>query len=206
VTPADTTLPGDDPAGPNRYFDPHLGREAAKILPGEYFVSSRDLVLVTVLGSCVAACLRDPRTGIGGMNHFMLPEGHGGDLLGAPARYGVHAMELLLNELMKRGARRDALEAKVFGGGNVLAQLATANVGERNAAFVLRYLSQERIRVAAQDLGDVHARKIYYSPRDGRVRVKRLRSLHNDTLLRRETDYRNRLAHAPVTGDVELFG
>lgn len=192
--------------GPNQYYDPHLRREATKILPGEYFVSTRDLVLVTVLGSCVAACIRDPRTRVGGMNHFMLPDGDGHDITGAPARYGIHAMELLLNELMKRGAKRERLEAKVFGGGNVMAQLASSNVGERNAEFVLHYLHEERIPVAAQDLGDVCPRKVYYFPDNGVVRVKRLRSLHNDTLLKRESDYRDRLSHTPIAGDVELFG
>ena len=109
---------------PNRYFDPHFKVDTAKILPGEYYATNKDMALVTVLGSCVSACLRDRESGIGGMNHFMLPDegklvgSHGN--ISAGGRYGVHAMELLINQILKLGGRRDRLEAKVFGGGNVL--------------------------------------------------------------------------------------
>jgi chemotaxis protein CheD len=140
------------------------------------------------------------------MNHFMLPEGRDGDgVLSASARYGTYAMELLINQLLKMGARRSALEAKVFGGGNVLPGLTLSNVGERNAAFVLEYLSTERIAVAARDLGGLHPRKIHQFVHTGRVRVKQLARTNNDTVVARERDYR-RLIEAPVTGDVELFG
>src|SRR5262245_33040341 len=118
------------------YWDPHLAMRAAKLLPGEYYATGDDMVLVTVLGSCVAACLRDPGARVGGMNHFMLPE-NGDDARGvvAPsARYGTHAMEMLINYLVKLGARRDSLEAKVFGAGNVIPTMTATRVGERNAA------------------------------------------------------------------------
>ncbi len=187
-----------------RYFDSHFSREAVKILPGEFFVTTRDMLLVTVLGSCVAACIRDPERGIGGMNHFMLPDG-GGGATSRSARYGGYAMELLVNELIKSGARRSALEAKVFGGGRVMASLSSANVGERNSEFVLDYLRQEGIPVLAQDLQDMHARKIYFFPRAGRVLVKRLARMNNDTLARREREYRERLARDDASGDIELF-
>jgi chemotaxis protein CheD len=149
---------------PNRYFDPHFQVETAKILPGEYYATNKDMALVTVLGSCVSACLRDRETGIGGMNHFMLPDE--GKLVGqhgnvsAGGRYGVHAMELLINQILKLGGRRDRLEAKVFGGGNVLQGFMLSNVGEQNANFIVEYLSVERIPIMARDLLDVWPRKI----------------------------------------------
>ena len=187
------------------YFDRDWSRQAVKILPGEYYVSADDTVLVTVLGSCVSACVRDARLNIGGMNHFMLPEGGGDSRTGESARYGAYAMEVLVNDLLKRGARREALEAKVFGGGNVIAGITKANVGERNCAFVLRFLRDESIRVAAHDLLGVHPRKVAYFPRSGRALVRKLTVLPNDTIMRRERDYCARLGSHGVEGDVELF-
>lgn len=189
---------------PNVYYDPTFNTEAAKILPGEYYATGRDMLLVTVLGSCVAACLRDTRTGIGGMNHFMLPEGDGAS--GASARYGTYAMEVLINDLLKLGASRDRLEAKVFGGGAVMAKLTSLDVGKRNASFVLGFLGIEGIPVTARDLMLDCARKVYFFPKSGRVLVKKLRSLHNDTLIARERDYGARISGRNVTGEVELFG
>lgn len=192
---------------PNVYWDRQHNMQAAKILPGEYFITGRELVLVTVLGSCVAACIRDPGARIGGMNHFMLPEaGRDSDsLLGAPARYGTYAMEMLINEVVKMGARRSALEAKVFGGGNVMRNLTMSNVGTRNAEFVLKFLATERIPVLAQDLAQDYARKVYYYPQTGRVRLKMIRDMHNQTILQREREYGRRIEVQPVGGDVELF-
>jgi chemotaxis protein CheD len=191
----------------NLYFDRYHRCEAAKILPGEYYVTNRTMLLVTVLGSCVSACIRDPGKGIGGLNHFMLPHtGQEGDSpLSASARYGSHAMELLINQLLKLGARRGQLEAKVFGGGNVLPGLTVTDVGARNAAFVLDYLAAEGIRVAARDLVDIYPRKIYFFAHTGRVLVKRLKTLHNRTILEREHEYTRRLKRVQVAGDVELF-
>lgn len=189
----------------NRYFDRQFERRAAKILPGEYFVSRQDMLLVTVLGSCVAACIRDTETGIGGMNHFMLPEEGGGGVVSTSARYGTYAMEVLINHLLKMGARRGRLEAKVFGGGAVLASLSGSQVGARNAEFVLNFLKTEKVPVVAKDLLDSYPRKVYYFPLSGKVLVKKLHRVHNDTLFTRETEYRDRLAHAKVAGDIELF-
>jgi len=193
---------------PNTYFDRTLDIDAAKILPGEYYATGREMVLVTVLGSCVAACIRDRVTGIGGMNHFMLPDSGSdqGNPLSASARYGTYAMEMLLNQLMKLGAKRANLEAKVFGGGNVLRGFKVANVGERNSRFALDYLNTEKISVVAQDLLDIYPRKVYFFPQTGRVLVKKLRSVHNDTIVERESEYSARLRSAAVEGDVELFG
>lgn len=192
---------------PNHYFDRNFSIEAAKILPGEYYVTARDMLLVTVLGSCVAACIRDPKTGIGGMNHFMLPEGGGDqhDLLSSSARYGSYAMEVLVNQLVKLGASRSRLEAKVFGGAAVLRGFTTVQVGEKNSEFVRDYLRTERIRVVAEDLQGLYPRKVYYFPASGRVMVRKLKSVHNNTILDRERDYGQRLKSTPIAGDVELF-
>ena len=194
---------------PHLYYDRQLGIEAAKILPGGYCVTDRNMVLATVLGSCVSACIRDPKMGIGGMNHFMLPESASTDTasdpLAASARYGVHAMELLLNELSKAGAHRSALEAKVFGGGAVVAGMTSSDVGHRNATVVLDFLRIEGIAVAAQDLEDIYPRKLHYFPRSGRVMVKKLRDSHNDTIGAREREYRARLSVKAPANDVELF-
>lgn len=192
---------------PNLYFDRHFDSQAAKILPGEYYVTTRDMLIVTVLGSCVSACIRDRATGIGGMNHFMLPESDNdpNNPLSTSTRYGSYAMEMLINHLMKLGGRRQNLEAKVFGGGNVIKGFTSANVGARNSDFVLQYLDTENIPVVAQDLLDIYPRKVYFFPKTGRVLVKKLRSMHNDTVYERERDYKSRIGHATVAGDVELF-
>ena len=190
----------------NRYFDRTFDCDAVKVLPGEYFVTTADILLVTVLGSCVTACIRDRDKGLGGMNHFMLPDASEGGMLSSSARYGVYAMEVLLNHLLKLGARRSSLEAKVFGGGKVLASLSQAQVGEKNAQFVLDYLNTERIPVVAQDLLDVYPRKVYFFPASGRVMMKKLVRVKNDTLIEREREYQARLRRDNVQGDVELFG
>lgn len=190
----------------NAYFDRHFSMSAVKILPGEYFVTLESKLLVTVLGSCVAACIRDADLGIGGMNHFMLPdEGAGREVVSSSARYGTYAMEVLINHLLKLGARRNRLEAKVFGGGAVMASLTSANVGERNAAFVMQYLQTEKIPVVAKDLLDSYPRKIYFFAENGRVLVKKLHRVHNDTLFQRENDYKRRLDKVDMAGDIELF-
>jgi chemotaxis protein CheD len=191
----------------NVYYDRTFDRDAAKILPGEYYFTAKDMLIVTVLGSCVAACIRDRITGVGGMNHFMLPDG-GGDAdspVSASMRYGTYAMEILINDLLKAGARRENLEAKVFGGGNVLRGFIAINVGERNALFVRDYLKAENIRITAEDLNDVHPRKVYFFPRTGKVLVKKLKQMNNNTLVNREQDYASRLQTNKVGGDVELF-
>ncbi|MDX8379102.1 MAG: chemoreceptor glutamine deamidase CheD [Gallionella sp.] len=192
---------------PNLYFDREHDSDAAKILPGEYYATARDMLLVTVLGSCVCACIRDKKNGVGGMNHFMLPDSakDQSNPLGESARYGTYAMEILINQLLKMGARRQNLEAKVFGGGAVLRGFTVANVGQRNAEFVLNFLKIEKIHLAAQDLLDIYPRKVYYFPKTGRVRVKKLRIVHNDTIINRETEYSSRLHYSDLGGDVELF-
>ena len=141
------------------YYDRTFDCDAAKISPGEYYFTDKDMVIVTVLGSCVSACIRDKMTGVGGMNHFMLPDGGKADKdnpISESMRYGTYAMEVLINQLLKNGARRENLEAKIFGGGNVLRSFTTMNVGDRNADFVRNYLKEERIKVTGEDLNDIY--------------------------------------------------
>lgn len=197
--------PYDEHLATNLYYDRHFETHAAKILPGEYYVTRDDLLLVTVLGSCVAACIRDPDLRIGGINHFMLPDDGGRTDSSGSARYGMYAMEVLINSLLKLGARRSRLEAKVFGGGAVLDSLSSSNVGLRNAEFVLHYLKTEKIPVVAKDLLDAYPRKVYFFSKTGKVLVKKLHRVHNNTLFNRENEYKARLTSTRVEGDIELF-
>lgn len=205
----DRTAPRPRPSGaPGEartfYFDRDFGRHAVKVLPGEFFVADNDVVLSTVLGSCVAACIWDRSAGIGGMNHFMLPDDGGTfDPAGVAGRYGGFAMERLINELLKRGARKAFFEAKVFGGGHVMSNF-TVRVGQRNADFVLSFLRTEGIEVAAQDLLDVHARRVAFFAATGRVLCKRL-ARPDPSVQAAEQRYTARLASGQVGGDVELF-
>lgn len=194
------------PQAPVSYFDRNFRLDAVKILPGEYYVTARDMLIVTVLGSCVSVCLRDRANGVGGMNHFMLPgSGAESDSLSRSSRYGVCAMELLISQVLRAGGRRDRLEAKIFGGGSVLAGFDIIDVGRRNTEFALEYLRRECIPVVAQDLLGTYPRKIYYFPGSGRVLMKKLLSRHNDTILKRELAYGRRLADQMRDGSIEWF-
>jgi chemotaxis protein CheD len=193
-----------------RYWDPQNDTFAAKLLPGEYYVTRSAEMICTVLGSCVSACVRDRVLGIGGMNHFMLPldrskgESAWSDAASAATRYGNVAMEHLINDLLKLGARRQNLEFKLVGGGKVLA--AMTDVGAANISFVRNYVRTEGFLVTAEDLGDVYPRKVHYYPDSGKVRVRKLLSTRNDTIFERERQYLRVLdTAAPKSGEVELF-
>ncbi len=191
----------------NRYWDRERELIAAKILPGEYYVTHQNELITTVLGSCVSACIRDKESGIGGMNHFMLPQtnsGKGADtIVGIATRYGNYAMEHLINTILSNGGKRKNLEVKVFGGGKIIPALT--DVGMKNINFVLAYLDQEGLKLLSQDLGDIYPRKVVYFPRTGKVSMKKIQDLHNDTIIQRERQYITSLKGAPVVGDVELF-
>ncbi len=185
------------------FFDAHFRNDAVKVLPGEYFVHDEDILIMTTLGSCIAACLWDRERRIGGMNHFMLPEGDGGADSG---RYGSFAMELLINELIKRGCNRATMEAKVFGGGAVISGMNSINVGERNTAFVLDYLRTERISVVSKDVMDIYPRKVCFLPQSGKAMVKKLASANTEALLAQERASAARPAPANSSaGSVDLF-
>jgi chemotaxis protein CheD len=172
-----------------------------KVLPGEFFVHHEDLLITTTLGSCIAACIWDRERRVGGMNHFMLPEGAGDS-----GRYGSFAMELLIGELVKRGATRSSMEAKVFGAGAVIESMNTITVGERNTAFVLDYLHTERITVVSKDVLDIYPRKVCYLPASGKAMVKRLAPAHVDALIAQDRLAQQKAA-APAAGagTVDLF-
>ncbi|MDH5471411.1 MAG: chemoreceptor glutamine deamidase CheD [Gammaproteobacteria bacterium] len=189
-----------------RYWDKTQDCYAAKILPGEYYVTMNDECVTTVLGSCVSACIRDTKLGIGGMNHFMLPVNRGSidvTSISDAARYGNFAMEHLINDIMHNGGQRKNMEFKLFGGGKVMA--IGMDVGQKNIDFVLEYMSTEGFYIAAQDLGDIYPRKVNYFPKTGKVKMKKLKRLHNDTIVKREVQYLDQLKVEPVAGEIELF-
>ena len=185
------------------YYDAHFHNDAVKVLPGEFFVYNEDLLIMTTLGSCIAACLWDREKRVGGMNHFLLPDSAGGADSG---RYGSFAMELLIGEMVKRGATRATMEAKVFGGGAVISGMNTINVGERNTAFVLDYLRTERISVVSKDVLDIYPRKVCFLPASGKAMVKRLASANTDALVALERAAAGRQTpQASNSGTVDLF-
>lgn len=194
----------------NRYIDRDHGLIAAKILPGEYYVTRENELITTVLGSCVAACIRDKESGLGGMNHFMLPitsveklkQGNEA-VVGNATRYGNFAMEHLINTILSNGGKRKNLEVKLFGGGRIIPTLT--DVGIKNIDFVLEYVDTEGLALLSQDLGDIYPRKIIYFPKTGKVAMKKIQHLHNDVIIQRERQYFNDIKNAPVEGDVELF-
>lgn len=205
---APTVIPGFEHI--NRYWDKTHDSFAAKILPGEYYVTTHNEMVTTVLGSCVSACVRDRRMGVGGMNHFMLPlsEGKGGwqgaaDPVSSATRYGNYAMEHMINDILTHGGRKANLEAKIFGGGRIMQNLS--DVGMRNIEFVRDYLSVEGIPLVSEDVGDIYPRKVVFFPSSGKALVKRIKHLHNDTVVRRESVYADEIAHQPIQSDVELF-
>ena len=192
------------------FYDAHFQNDAVKVLPGEFFVADEDLLVMTTLGSCIAACLWDREKRVGGMNHFLLPDmgqsSAGADSGRDSGRYGSFAMDLLIGELVKRGATRSTLEAKVFGGGAVISGMNTINVGERNTAFVLDYLRTERITVVSKDVMDIYPRKVCFLPASGKAMVKRLASANTEALAALERAAANKAA--PVAsggGSVDLF-
>jgi len=184
------------------FYDAHFKNNAVKVLPGEFFVHADDILVLTTLGSCIAACLWDRERRVGGLNHFMLPDAGGAADSG---RYGAYAMEVLINELIKLGASRTTMEAKVFGGGAVIGGMNSLNVGERNTRFVLDYLKTERIDVVSKDVLDVYPRKVCFLPASGKAMVKRLATTNSDTLAAQELAAQKAQASGSSGGSVDLF-
>ena len=184
------------------YLDHHFQHNAVKVLPGEYFVADESMVIMTVLGSCIAACLWDSRARVGGMNHFMLPDG---DLADASGRYGSYAMELLINEMLKMGARRETMQAKIFGDAQVMHNFTTMNVGERNTNFVLNYLHTERIPIVSEDVLDIYPRKVVFFPVTGKAMVKRLAHAHPEALAQEARGNVATVVKSTAGGSVDLF-
>ena len=186
-------------SGKKSYFDASIGGQIHRVLPGEHvIVREPDEYLATVLGSCIAACIRDPLTGVGGMNHFMLPER-------APAvgvssrelmRYGNHAMAVLIDDLVKAGGRRERLEIKIIGGANVIA--SSCKVGDENAAFIRRFLGEQGLKLEAEDVGGTYPRRIIYHPYTGKVNRLFLRRATDARLLADERSYKQSMAQLAV--------
>ncbi|TAD90209.1 MAG: chemoreceptor glutamine deamidase CheD [Alphaproteobacteria bacterium] len=190
----------------HRYWNAELGAHIVKVLPGEHYVTrNTDEVISTVLGSCVAACMRDPVAGVGGINHFMLP-GEAGDAWGSAnrsLRYGHVAMERLINDLLSAGARRERLETKLFGGANMARM--RMQIGDANVQFAHAFLSAEGLPVLAEDVGGHAARRILYFPATGRVMMQALRREPDLRIFNSERFYRAALAQRDTDGSVELF-
>jgi chemotaxis protein CheD len=197
--------------GVSRFWDPMNERWSAKLGPGDCYVTRDDEVITTVLGSCVAACIRDSVADVGGMNHFMLPESSGSSedrwldpKTGPATRYGSYAMESLINSLLKLGARRERLEVKLFGAGRMLR--SGLDVGQRNIDFIRQYLHAEGLQSVAEDLGDVYPRRVAYFPATGKARVLRLPPVEATAIADRERQYLSDIGtRAAGGGDVELF-
>ncbi len=190
-----------------RYYDPVLKVNVVQVFQGDFFVSTREgEMLATVLGSCVAACIRDPVAAVGGMNHFLLPD-KGGDTnpdlpFSASLRYGSYSMEQLINGILAAGGRRERLEVKIFGGANVLAGLR--GIGHQNADFIERYLKAEGFKVTAADLRGNLPRKVQYFPSSGVARVKQIEDASAKTVFQRETA-KKITAVQTQAGSIELF-
>lgn len=194
------------PDAKNKYFDPYQKVWTTKILPGEYHVAESGEMIVTTLGSCISACIRDKRLGLGGMNHFMLPASEKGEWAGVSAstRFGNFAMEHLINEIIKQGGNKNDMEASILGGG-IMFGSTTIKVGETNIKFAQEYLAVERIPLIYEDVGGEVSRKVYFSPNTGKIIVKKLARLTNDTIEKREKSLAEDISKKPIEGDVELF-
>ena len=195
-----------------RYYDQSRKTVVAKILPGEYYVTTEQEAIATVLGSCISTCIWDEKRQIGGMNHFMLPL-KGMDHSKAKwefhdsysCRYGIWAMECLINELLKYGANRHDMRVKIFGGGTIIKDMSTP-IGEQNIRFALDYIANEELPMVGSDVGGPWPRKVLFYPASGRALVKRLQSMHNDTIQRREVQYQSVINEPEsVQSDIELF-
>ncbi len=189
----------------NRYWLQQRSCFAVKIKPGEFYVTNNHEAITTVLGSCVTACIRDPVTGIGGMNHFLLPDtdDHRNTPFSDSARYGAFAMEKLINEVLKHGGYKQRLEVKIVGGGRMVRGMT--HIGDQNVKFVMQYLEDEGLDITSADIGGEHPRSVVYLPREGRLLVRKLETLYNSQLLEAESRLKQQLASSHTGGTVELF-
>lgn len=182
----------------SRRWDPAQELCASIILPGEYYVTRHHEIITTALGSCVSACIRDPISGVGGMNHITFPANAGknsaprGDNDAPAIGYGIAAMEALVNDILKRDSQKDRLQVKLYGGGTVSAT-DSGQVGERNVQLARQFLEAEGITIVTEDLGGTHPRKVTFFPKTGEVLVRRLRSMQNQAIATREKAYESML-------------
>ncbi len=189
-----------------RYFDQRISDQTVFVLPGHHYVQVGETTSIsTLLGSCVSACIRDSATRAGGLNHFLLPEGGDPTTDIQSSRYGVHAMEVLINDLLKMGAKKADLQAKIFGGAQVIETSAFQAVGQQNGDFVKDFLKAENIPIMAEDLGGKSPRRVYFFPETGRVSVLRIISAVTEDLQEAEMNLRSCAQTKQSSGGVELF-
>jgi len=174
---------------------------------GECYASKDGSIIVTILGSCVAACLFDPVNRIGGMNHILMPGRADIKHFDEPTRYSINAMELLINRMMDLGGDRDKIVAKVFGGAHLIPTISKENMmGEKNVSFTLEFLKREGIRVISRDVGGTDARKIFFHTNTGDVFLRRIPSTYQNWMIKKESLELKRIqkiAHLP--GEVTFF-
>jgi chemotaxis protein CheD len=191
--------------GREAYYDAQHDAYVVKILPGDHYVSHAvDEVLSTVLGSCISACIYDPKTKRGGMNHFMLPKSDSGAWGGSSAgmRFGNFAMEVLINEILTLGRKRTDLEVKIFGGGKIMGDIM--GVGDKNIAFINDYVRFENLHVTQKSLGERFARRLFYFPATGAVIERKVPvEGENQDIIKQETRYQR--AFKPKDCEIELF-
>lgn len=190
--------------GSKRFYDAKEGINVVKIFAGDWYVSvNSGEMLATILGSCVSACIRDPVTGIGGMNHFLLPGEIIDSSVSDSARYGVFAMESLINGILKAGGQKHRFEVKVFGGGNVINN--SARIGSKNAKFIRDFLQKEGFRITSEDLEGDHPRRLHYYPDTGKVMLRHLRRKEDMAVIEEEANYKKSIITRPIESDIELF-
>ncbi len=189
-----------------RVFDQRYGAYLVRVMPGGFYATGKvDELIVTVLGSCVAACIRNPFNGFGGMNHFMLPESTSGDWNGSSLalRYGNFAMEALINTILKSGCRRQDLEIKMFGGANLTD--GPSMVGSKNVEFARDYLAAEGLKISSEDLGGISGRRIHYNPTTGKVQRLLLQTKSQQFISDSEEKYKKIINTNVIDGGIELF-
>ena len=188
-----------------RYWDQHWSNWLVNLAQGDYAVSDEPILLTTVLGSCVAACLYAPDKQMGGINHFLLPQAGASETDSSSFRYGIHAMEVLINSLLRKGAARDTLELKVCGAADVVSGLSN-RVGKANAAFIQLYAQQEQLNLVAADLGGDNPRRVVFNPTTGSMKVKSLARHLSSEDVRSETTQAAKLEQKVLgLAEVELF-
>ncbi len=202
--------PARPAAGPaRRTFHDASGQKLVSVAPGDHYVTDDpNEVVVTLLGSCVAACARDTVTGVGGMNHFLLPTGDSHDRnrgTDEAMRFGDYAMESLLNSIYRKGGQRGRIEFKIFGGARVLGGATMLKIGEQNIGFVEKFLKTEGFPIVARSVGGTAPRRLRFHPATGRAFVQELDRTSAATVSHQEEDYRRRIGRVAPAGDVEFF-
>lgn len=185
------------------FWEPKWERYTVKVLPGEFCISKEDVVLSTVLGSCISVCIFDPLVKMGGMNHFMLPANNAQEDIERPLRYGLFAMEQLMNAMMKNGCKRESMQIKVTGGGAMISGLIS--IGSQNIEFIKKYIEEESLQLISTDLGGDQARRVAYFPKTGRMLVKKLSHLDDQRLITQESTYRTNVDKSLDDTEIELF-